>query len=143
MRVERYVAVGLFTLLRAGCAADTGPGAAPIVTDRPSVTASSVVVPYGSLQFENGFAATAAQGQDTLDAPETVMRFGLTSKTELRVTVPDYFRQLGSGPGRISGFGDPAIGMKQSPSATGGFAASLVRKLDLHEFSVLYPSRKT
>jgi hypothetical protein len=35
---------------------------APIVTDRPAVTDSSIVVPAGSLQAENGFAETVNQG---------------------------------------------------------------------------------
>jgi hypothetical protein len=55
----------------------------------------------------------------------------VTSTTELRVTVPDYFYQTGSGPGRISGFGDPAIGMKHHLGAPGGFDASLILTLSL------------
>jgi hypothetical protein len=131
MRREKYLAAGILTLIGAGCATASDPAATPIVTDRPSVTASSLVVPSGSLQFENGFAATDVQGQDTLDVPETVMRFGLTSKTELRATLPDYFRQVGSGPGLVFGFGDPAIGMKHSLGSPAGFDASLILTLSL------------
>ena len=36
----------------------------PIATDRPAVTDSSVVVPLGSLQVENGFAADLLQNAD-------------------------------------------------------------------------------
>jgi outer membrane putative beta-barrel porin/alpha-amylase len=101
---------------------------APIATDRPAVTDSSVVVPSGSLQAENGFTETSSQGQRTFDGPETLLRFGLASKTELRLTAPDYF-----GPaGMSSGFGDIAVGMKQQLGPTpGGFDVSLVLSLSL------------
>jgi hypothetical protein len=123
----KYLAAAAFTLIAFG--ADPQPS--PIATDRPSVTASSAVVPRGSLQLENGFTATAAQGQDTLDLPATALRFGLISTTELRATVPDYFYQTGSVPGRISGYGDPAIGLKHHLGAPGGFDASLILTLSL------------
>ena len=42
-----------------------------ISTDRPSVANSSVVVPQGGLQFENGLLVTHTQGQFLLDLPET------------------------------------------------------------------------
>jgi hypothetical protein len=101
---------------------------APIATDRPAVTDSSVVVPPGSLQAENGFAETLNQGQRTLDATETLLRFGIVSKTELRLVVPDYFGQVEAS----SGFGDLAIGLKQQLGPTpGGFDVSLVLSLSL------------
>jgi len=40
--------------------------AGPIATDRPAVTDSSVVVPDGSLQVENGLVETRSQGQSVL-----------------------------------------------------------------------------
>ena len=69
-------------------AAGSDAAAAPIVTDRPAVTDSSVVVPPGSLQAENGFAETVSQGQRTFDGPETLLRLGVALKTELRLTAP-------------------------------------------------------
>jgi hypothetical protein len=102
--------------------------ASPISTDRPAVTDSSVVVPVGSLQAENGFTETASQGQQIFDGPETLLRFGLTSSTELRLTAPDYFGQ----PGMSSGFGDLIVGMKQQlGTMPGGFDVSLVVSLSL------------
>jgi hypothetical protein len=56
----------------------------PIATDRPQITSSSVVVPCGSLQFENGFQETGNGGQRSFDLPETAVRFGIVSETELR-----------------------------------------------------------
>jgi Putative MetA-pathway of phenol degradation len=108
----------------------------PISTDRPAVTDSSIVVPVGSLQVENGFAATEAQGQQTFDATETLFRFGVASKTELRVVAPDYFGQVAAS----TGFGDLAIGVKQQLGPTpGGFDVSVVLSLSLptgsHAFS--------
>src|SRR5580658_4913809 len=79
-----------------------------ISTDRPAVTDSSVVVPAGSVQVENGVQTTTAAGERTVDGPESLVVFGLTDATELRLTVPDYF-QAASG----SGFGDLSIGVKQ------------------------------
>jgi len=95
----------------------------PIVTDRPTVTNSSIVVPSGSLQAENGFLETDNQGQNIADGPETLIRFGVARKTELRFTAPDYYYDLNGSGG--SGFGDLAIGVKQQLGPTrGGFDVS-------------------
>jgi hypothetical protein len=93
-----------------------------IVTDRPAITDSSVVVPAGNLQLENGLQLTTVSGRRTFDAPETLAVFGLTDATELRVIVPDYNYQA---PG--SGFGDLVLGAKQQIGHTvSGFDASLI-----------------
>jgi hypothetical protein len=94
----------------------------PIATDRPAITNSSVVVPSGSLQVENGLQIATASGERTFDGPESLVVFGLTDATELRFTVPDYF-QASSG----SGFGDLSLGVKQQIGHTpGGFDVSLI-----------------
>jgi Putative MetA-pathway of phenol degradation len=101
--------------------------AEPIATDRPAVTNSSVVVPIGSLQAENGFLETRSQGQSVLDGPESLVRFGVANKTELRFTVPDYFYNLTTGGNPGSGFGDFALGVKQQLGPTAGkFDVSLI-----------------
>jgi hypothetical protein len=107
------------------------PSAQPaIATDRPAITASSIVVPSGELQFENGFTETGNQGQSSFDFPETLARFGLTSKTELRFVAPDYFQNFNAGRGFASGWGDLSLGVKQQLFATQkGFDASLVVSL--------------
>jgi len=92
--------------------------AGSISTDRPAVTNSSVVVPPGSLQAENGFLETSSQGQSVLDGPESLVRFGVAKRTELRFTVPDYFHNLTAGDG--SGFGDFAVGVKEQLGPTPG-----------------------
>ncbi len=85
---------------------------APIATDRPAVTNSSIVVPVGSLQAENGFLVTNNQGQNIADGPETLVRFGILARTELRFTAPDYYYNV-SGSGIGTGFGDLALGVKE------------------------------
>jgi hypothetical protein len=90
--------------------------AGPMATDRPAVTNSSVVVPVGSLQVENGFLETGSQGQSILDGPESLVRFGIAKRTELRFTMPNYFHNLSGG----SGFGDFAFGVKEQLGPTPG-----------------------
>jgi hypothetical protein len=51
----------------------------------------------------------------------------MASKTELRLTAPNYFVQQGS----ALGFGDLAVGMKQQLGPTHGFDVSLVVSLSL------------
>src|ERR1700679_3137296 len=77
-----------------------------IATDRPQITSSSIVVPCGSLQFENGFGEPGNGGQQTFDFPETLVRFGIASKTELRFGVPDYFYNDDTASGFGNGFSD-------------------------------------
>jgi hypothetical protein len=83
-----------------------------IVTDRPDITESAIVVSKGSLQFENGLTWTSDHHQTALDLSETLVRFGVFGRTELRIVVPNYLAGL-TGPTSASGFGDVAVGMKQ------------------------------
>jgi hypothetical protein len=99
----------------------------PIVTDQPQITSSSIVVPCGSLQFENGFQETGTGGQQTFDFPEASVRLGIVSKTELRFGVPDYFFNSYAAPAFGNGFGDLSLGFKQQLGPTrGGFDLSLI-----------------
>lgn len=120
-------ALGVFLLLIGSAYADAGDSSSPIATDRPAVTASSVAVPAGSLQAENGFAETSIPEQRTFDGPETLLRFGVASKTEVRLVAPNYFGQVGA----ASGFGDVAIGMKRQLGPAAGFDVSLIFSLSM------------
>jgi hypothetical protein len=82
-----------------------------IATDRPSVTNSSLVVPTGSLQDENGINwTTRPEGQGALDGPNTRLRLGIAHCTEFLVDMPDYNRGIrGSAP---DGFSDIAPAFK-------------------------------
>jgi hypothetical protein len=104
----------------------------PIATDRPQITNSSVVVPCGSLQFENGFLVTTPKGgQRSFDLSETSVRFGIAGKTELRLAVPDYFYNDDTAPGYTNGFGDLILGFKQQFGPTRGFDVSLIPSVSL------------
>ena len=108
------------------CGQSPSPNDEPIATDRPAIAASSTVVPKGSFQAENGLLISNDQGQRTFDGPETSVRFGATSKTELRFSAPDYFRD------GASGFGDVTIGMKQQLGPTrSGFDVSVIVFLNI------------
>lgn len=82
-----------------------------IVTDRPDVNESSIGVPKGSWQLENGMTWTTDRGSQAFDVSESPMRFGVGTQTEIRLVVPNYLGAI-SGPDP-TGFGDLALGMKQ------------------------------
>jgi hypothetical protein len=105
----------------------------PIATDRPQITNSSIVVPCGSLQFENGFQLTTANGsQRGFDFPETLVRVGVAGKTELRMGVPDYFYNNVTSSGYTNGFDDLGLGFQQQLGPTvGGFDLSLIPSVSL------------
>ena len=99
-------------------------GPSLLVPDRPGLTNGSDTVAPGHLQVEIGItrskgpsANPAAPGgsaggsgaSQTTDAPETLLRTGLDSKTELRLTLPNYLWPSGSD----SGFTDGAIGLRR------------------------------
>jgi Putative MetA-pathway of phenol degradation len=95
-----------------------------IATDRPAVSSSSVAVPLGGFQVENGMLGTNQQGNWALDLPESLIRYGLLGKTELRLYVPDYYQNFASG--SSSGFGDIAFGVKQQLGPVAGFDVSAI-----------------
>jgi hypothetical protein len=102
-----------------------------IATDRPQVTSSSIVVPCGSMQFENGFQETSNAGQRSHDFPETAVRFGIARKTELRLTTPNYFQNDDTASGFVNGFGDLSLGFKQQLGPIHGFNVSLIPSVSL------------
>lgn len=103
----------LLLALSRACFAQSPPDATvpEIVTDRPDVTESSIVVPKGSLQFENGATLTTSHGFQTFDLSESLIRLGISTKTEIRLVVPNYLG--GFTVSDATGFGDVALGMKQ------------------------------
>ena len=104
----------------------------PIATDRPQITSSSIVVPCGSLQFENGFQETGNGDQRTFDLPETAVRFGIANKAGLRLAAPGYFFNDDTASGVATGLGDLSPGFKQQLGPTrGGFDVSLISSVSL------------
>jgi hypothetical protein len=86
-----------------------------ISTDRPDVTNSSLVVPAGSLQIENGINSSARDGGRFVDGTNSRLRLGIAQCLELLVDTPTYFANF-RGPGN-SGFSDiaPALKWQISP----------------------------
>ncbi len=86
-----------------------------IATDRPDVTNSSVVVPAGSLQIENGINVSARDGDRFVDGTNTRLRAGIANCLEFLVDVPTYFANV-RGP-ENSGLSDvtPALKWQISP----------------------------
>jgi hypothetical protein len=86
-----------------------------IATDRPDVTNSSLVVPVGSLQSENGVNLSGRAGSQVIDGTNSRWRLGVAPCLELLVDLPTYFATI-RGPAS-SGFSDvaPAIKWQISP----------------------------
>jgi len=86
-----------------------------IATDRPDVTNSSLVVPVGSLQNENGVNVSARDGSQTIDGTNSRWRLGIAPCLEVLVDLPTYFANVRSHGN--SGFTDlsPAIKWQISP----------------------------
>ena len=89
-----------------------------IITDRPDVTNSSVVIPEGSLQIENGVNLSARDGDRSVDGTNTRLRFGIANCLEFLVDTPTYFANL-SNP-QNSGFSDAAPALKWQISPVPG-----------------------
>jgi hypothetical protein len=92
------------------------PASATIATDRPDITNSSVVVPVGSLQNENGVNVSRRDGADVFDGSNSRWRLGIAPCLEVLVDLPNYvgtFRGTGQ-----SGFSDvaPAVKWQISPA---------------------------
>jgi hypothetical protein len=104
-------------------AADSCPtSASEISTDRPDVTNSSRVVPYGSLQAENGVDWTVRQGFNVVSGTTTRLRLGVAQCTEVLADVPTYFYSLN---GRASsGFSDFVVSIKRELPVPFGFHLS-------------------
>jgi hypothetical protein len=92
-------------------------------TDRPDFTNSSVVVPAGSLQTENGINSSARDGSRFVDGTNTRLRAGIANCLEFLVDVPTYFANV-RGPGS-SGFSDVAPALKWQISPIPGKSRSL------------------
>lgn len=83
---------------------------APIETDRPDTTNSSVVVPVGSLQNENGANVSRRNGADIFDGTNSRWRLGIAPCFEVLIDLPNYVGTFrGAGP---SGFGNVAPAFK-------------------------------
>jgi hypothetical protein len=65
-----------------------------ISTNRPDVTNSSLVVPAGSLQIENGVNFSARDDDRFVDGTNTRLRTGIANCFEFLVDTPTYFADV-------------------------------------------------
>src|ERR1700755_2772147 len=96
--------------------ADSCPSAKDeIATDRPDVTNSSIVVPVGSLQNENGVNFSMRDVGRTIDGTNSRWRLGIAPCLGLLVDLPTYVAPLQRP--ADSGFSDvsPAVKWQISP----------------------------
>jgi Putative MetA-pathway of phenol degradation len=115
-RIKVSLLLAIASIAPIDARADTCPTAKDeIATDRPDVTNSSLVVPVGSLQSENGVNLSARDGGRTIDGTNTRWRLGVAPCLELLLDVPTYFANI-RGPGS-SGFSNvaPAVKWQISP----------------------------
>jgi hypothetical protein len=119
-----------------GAKADDCPASKDAIsTDRPDVTNSSIVVPAGSLQSENGVNFSARDGGRFVDGTNTRWRLGIAPCLELLVDTPTYFANIRGAEG--SGFSDVAPALKWQISPIPG-------KVDLSAvFGVALPTGST
>jgi Putative MetA-pathway of phenol degradation len=94
---------------RAAHAGECPTSASEIATDRPDVTNSSLVVPVGSLQNENGINTTGRDFEKTFDGTNSRWRLGIAPCLEILVDLPNYTGKLQGDAN--SGFGNvvPAV----------------------------------
>ena len=92
-----------------------------IETDRPDVTNSSLVVPAGSFQVENGTNYSAMGRARIVDATNSRLRLGVDRCTELLLDLPTAFLTT-RGSRRAAG-SDVAPGLKRQ-FVSGAFSAS-------------------
>jgi hypothetical protein len=111
------IGLSLVAVAASAAAAEQCPqNESPIDTDRPDVTNSSVVVPQGSFQSENGINFSQRDGGRAFDGTDTRLRWGVAPCLEILVDIPTYFSALRAP--LNSGFTDvvPAIKWQISPS---------------------------
>ena len=117
-----FLLTALLSSARAAATDTCATDADEIVTDRPDVTNSSLVVPYGSLQAENGVDWTVRHGSNLLDGTNTRLRLGIAHCTEFLIDVPSYFLSInGSQP---SGFSNVVASLKRQLPVPLGFDLS-------------------
>jgi hypothetical protein len=120
MSSMRFLGLATFLAGSLGCLGDSAADGcpqkeSPIATDRPDVTNSSLVLPQGSFQTENGINFSGRDGGHQFDGTNSRLRWGITPCLEVLVDIPTYFATV-DGP-LNSGFTNvtPAIKWQISP----------------------------
>jgi hypothetical protein len=110
------VLVSSLTPVSARSSAKTeNPPPGPIITDRPTATASPVVVPPQTFQLEAGYLFSRSGGgseaTDVQELPDLLLRYGITSTVEIRLVAAGLTIQKGVD-GELTGYSDIKIGTK-------------------------------
>lgn len=92
-----------------------------LITDRPDFTESPSAVPVGSAQVELGSTWERSAGSNVLSGPETLVRWGVLERLELRFVLPDYVDSEA-----LDGWGDAALGAKLELGRAGGWEAAVL-----------------
>ena len=87
------------------------PDVPPLITDRPDFTESAQTVPRGMTQIEGGVTFERSGRDKTTTIGETLIRIGAGNSAEIRVGVPSYLTQRGSG-AKADGFDNAFLGAK-------------------------------
>jgi len=110
----------------------------PIVTDRPDFTESAIVVGPGKLQIENGVTRDNSDGEQSTELPETLVRYGIASRLEARLELPNYVAV-----NQRSGWSATAIGFKwQAGPTPNGVDMAWIGMLGLPSGSIDYGIRR-
>ena len=118
MQAAGVLFLGVVTLTAGAAVASEScpqPGS-EIATDRPDVTNSSLVVPKGSFQQENGVNISNGNGGQQFDGTNTRLRFGFAQCLEVLIDVPTYFAGLSSRADSGSTNVAPALKWQISPA---------------------------
>jgi hypothetical protein len=116
VRLVALMGLSISVLAASAALADQCPQTtSPITTDRPSVTDSSLVVPQGSFQSENGADFGQRNGGHEFDGSNSELRWGIAPCLEVLVDLPNYFAVVNGS--LNSGFTDvtPAVKWQISP----------------------------
>ncbi len=122
----------LLLAVPAGAAQGSASPAEPefIITDRPDFTESTLAVPRRTVQIEAGLTwLRGSDGTKTLNLPETLLRWGVGGKTEVRLGIPDALFQRS--PQRITGLSDTYLGFKRELGKYGGFDLAIIPAINL------------
>ena len=99
------------------------PPPGPIVTDRPTDSASPLLVPRRTFQLEAGYKFSRIEDNtgstDVQVLPDLLARFGINNKFEARLVASGWTFQSGAD-GRADGFNDFSLGTKIHLADEGG-----------------------
>jgi hypothetical protein len=114
MRIRPFAAIALLALAAPLAAQDFSGLKEPINPDRPDLTNGPLLVAPGHLQIETGYTYARTGPEKSSSLGEVLLRYAFDDRWEARLGLNSYDWIDSGVPGerRISGFEDPAIGVK-------------------------------